>query len=250
MERMTSHDSSEGEPRASEGPVPAKGLDRVLGTGRREPAPPGKEGRDDELVESNRERERLSKHAAIVANPILLTTGSQRARLPAGSQESSLPERREKEEFQMIRRLPDVRRGPFLLESGLSKVIDEVFRDFDRVGFDVAPSFGRTDVYEKEKHLVFETEIPGVKKDEISIKAEDDRLTISGEVKRNDDVDRENYFRIGRRYGRFQRCFPLPADLVDKAGMKARFEDGVLVVSAPMKESIKEKEKPVEIAVE
>jgi len=150
----------------------------------------------------------------------------------------------------MLRRLPDVRRSPFLLESGLSRVIDEFFRDFDRVGFDLAPSFGRTDVYEKEKSLVFETELPGVKKDEIAIKVEDDRLTISGEVKRNEEIDRENYFRIGRRYGRFQRCFPLPTDLVGKEAIKARFEDGILVVSAPMRESIKEKEKPIEIAVE
>jgi HSP20 family protein len=150
----------------------------------------------------------------------------------------------------MIRRLPDVRRGPFLLESNLSRMIDDVFRDFDRVGFDVSPSFGRTDVYEADKQLVFETELPGVKKDEISIKVEDEQLVISGEVKRREEIDRENYFRIGRRYGRFQRCFPLPAGLVEKSEIKAKFEDGILKVTAPLKESIKEKEKPIEVAVE
>ena len=125
----------------------------------------------------------------------------------------------------MIRRLPAVHRRPFLLESNLSRLVDEFFRDFDRVGFDVAPSFGRTDVYEKDKTLVFETELPGVKKSDVSIKVEDDRLTIAGEVKRNDEIQREDYFRIGRRYGRFQRCFPLPSDLIDVDGIKARFED-------------------------
>ncbi|GAF81064.1 unnamed protein product, partial [marine sediment metagenome] len=112
------------------------------------------------------------------------------------------------------------------------------------------PSFGRTDVYEKDKSLMIETELPGVKKEEISIKVEDDQLTIAGEVKRNEGIDRENYFRIGRRYGRFQRCFPLPSDLIEKDRIKARFEDGILIVAAPMKESIKETEKPIEIAVE
>ncbi len=150
----------------------------------------------------------------------------------------------------MITRVPAVRRGPFLLESNLSRLVDEFFRDFDRVGFDVAPSFGRTDVYEKDKTLVFETELPGVKKTDIAIKVEDDRLTITGDVKRNEDIDREDYFRIGRRYGRLQRCFPLPSDLMDVDGIKARFEDGILTVTAPMKESIKEKEKPVEVPVE
>ena len=74
--------------------------------------------------------------------------------------------------------------------------------------------------------------------------------TISGEVKRNEAIDRESYFRVGRRYGRFQRCFPLPKHLVQKDGIKATFEDGILTVTAPMRESIKEKEKPIEIAVE
>jgi len=150
----------------------------------------------------------------------------------------------------MMTRLPAVRRGPFLLESNLSRLVDEFFRDFDRVGFDVAPSFGRTDVYERDKTLVFETELPGVKKTDLSIKVENDQLTIAGEVKRNDEIDRESYFRIGRRYGRIQRCFPLPSDLIDIDGVKARFEDGILYVTAPMKESIKQKEKPIEIAVE
>ena len=150
----------------------------------------------------------------------------------------------------MLRRVPAVRRGPFMIESNLSRMVDEFFRDFDRVGFDLAPSFGRTDVYEREKNLVFETELPGVKKDEIAIKVEDDQLTISGEVKRNEEIDRESYFRVGRRYGRFQRCFPLPENLIENEGIKARFEDGILVVTAPMKESIKEKAQPIEIAVE
>jgi len=150
----------------------------------------------------------------------------------------------------MMKRVPAIQRRPFLLESNLSRMIDDMFRDFDRVGFDIAPSFGRTDVYEKDKTLVFETELPGVKKDEISITMEDDRLTISGEVKRNEEIDRDNYFRLGRQYGRFQRCFPLPADLIDKGQVKARFEDGILIVSAPMKESIKEKERPIEVSID
>ena len=150
----------------------------------------------------------------------------------------------------MMRRLPAVRRGPFLLESNLSRLVDEMFTDFHRIGFDISPSLGRTDVYERDQALVFETELPGVKKDEIAIKVEDDQLIVSGEVKRNDEIDKEHYFRLGRRYGRFQRCFPLPADLIQKDGIKARFEDGILTVTAPMKESIKEKEKPIEIAVE
>lgn len=148
-----------------------------------------------------------------------------------------------------MRRLPDVRRGPFILESNLSRLVDDMFRDFDTVGFDIAPSFGRTDVYERDKSLVFETELPGAKKEDIAIRVEDDQLIISGETKRSEEIDREQYFRIGRQYGRFQRSFPLPPELVDKGRVEAKFEDGILRVTAPLKESIKEKEKAVEVPV-
>ena len=147
-------------------------------------------------------------------------------------------------------RLPAVRRGPFVIESNLSRMVDEAFSDFQRIGVDVSPNFGRTDVYEKDQSLVFETELPGVKKDEIAIKLEADKLVSGGEVKRNEEIARESYFRVGRRYGQFQRCFPLPSDLIQKDGIKAKFEDGILTITAPMKESIVEKAKPIEIAVE
>jgi len=150
----------------------------------------------------------------------------------------------------MIRRLPELRHEPFFWGTGLSRLVDEFFRDFDKVGFDITPSFGRTDVYEKDKNLVFETELPGMKKEEIEIKVEDDKLVVSGETKRRQEIKEENYFRIGRRYGRFQRCFPLPGAMVEKNAIKAHFENGILKVTVPMKESLKEKEKPIEIKVE
>ena len=150
----------------------------------------------------------------------------------------------------MVRMLPRVWHRPFLMETGLSRLFDDFFRDFDDVGYEIAPSFGRSDIYEKDQNLVFETELPGMKKDEIEIKVEKNHLVVSGEMKRGEDVREENYFRVGRRYGRFQRCFPLPENMVEKEQIKARFEDGILKVHVPLKQSIKEKEKPIEVKVE
>jgi HSP20 family protein len=136
------------------------------------------------------------------------------------------------------------------MESGISRLFDEFFRDFGEVGFDFSPNLGRTDIYEKDRNLVFETELPGMKREDIEIKVEDGKLSISGEIKRAEEVDEDNYFRIGRRYGQFQRSFPLPVDMVDTSNIKARFADGILKVTLPLKESIKEKEKPIRVEVE
>jgi HSP20 family protein len=143
-----------------------------------------------------------------------------------------------------------MRRGPFALPANLLRLMDEVSSDVDRVGLDVATSFGRADVYEKDKQLVFEMELPGARKEDVTVRIEEDHLVVSGEVKRREEVERDQYFHIGRRVGCFERSFALPADLIDKGQVAARFEDGILRVSAPLRESIKERDKAVEIKVE
>lgn len=150
-------------------------------------------------------------------------------------------------------RLPELWREPFALSTRLSRLMDELFADFEQgLFFDWTPfeTFGRTDIYEKDGKLVYETELPGVKKEDIEIKVEDGRLIISGEVKRDERIERENYFRIGRRYGKFQRIFPLPEQIEDPKKIKATFEDGILRVTVPLRESLKKKEKTIEIKVE
>jgi len=88
-----------------------------------------------------------------------------------------------------------------------------------------------------------------MKKEDIAINVKEDQLSISGEMKRNEKVGQENYFRMGRRYGRFQRSFPLPANVIDRDRITAGFEDGILKVSVPLKESLKEREKAIDIKV-
>jgi len=150
----------------------------------------------------------------------------------------------------MMRKMQEVRRGPFYMETSLSRLLDDMLGDFSWVGFDAAPNIGRTDIFEKDQSLVYETELPGMKKEDLSIKVEENSLVISGERKRSDEVKKENYFRLGRQYGRIQRSFPLPTDLVERTDVKARFEDGILTITVPLKESIKERRVPIEVAVE
>ena len=150
----------------------------------------------------------------------------------------------------MMRKVQEVRRGPFYMETSLSSLLDDMFRDFNWVGFDAAPNIGRTDIFEKDQALVYETELPGMKKEDLTIKIEESNLVISGERKRNEEIKKENYFRVGRQYGRVQRCFPLPSDLVERTQVKAKFEDGILTITVPLKESIKEQKAPIEVEVE
>ena len=154
------------------------------------------------------------------------------------------------EEEEVARHLPSVWHQPSLAESGLSRLMNEIFGDFSDVGFHVSPSVGRTDVYEMDGNVIYEMELPGINKDELEIKIDRGRLTICGEIKRSEEVKQEDYFRIGRQYGRFHRSLPLPSDIEDQSAVSASLKHGILKVTVPLRTSIKERAKPIPVKVE
>lgn len=133
-------------------------------------------------------------------------------------------------------RLPVIWRDPFSVPTHMGRFMDEFFKDFGEFpDLEVFPGFGHTDIYVKDKNLVIETELPGATKDDVHVKVEDGRLVITGEVKRSEEVRTESFIRMGRHYGSFRRVFPLPKEAEDRKGIKAKFENGILVVEVPLK---------------
>jgi len=109
---------------------------------------------------------------------------------------------------------------------------------------DVATS---VDMYEEGNELVIKAEIPGMKKDEISIDFADDVVTISGEKKSEEKTERKDYYRVERSFGSFSRKLHLPVEIqIDKT--RASFKDGVLEIRMPKSET--EKQQVRKIAVE
>ena len=101
------------------------------------------------------------------------------------------------------------------------------------------------DVYETTENIVIKAEVPGVKKEDISVEVKDNTLYLKGERKFEKDVKEENYHRMERSYGSFRRVFSLPAT-VEQDQVKASFKDGVLEIMLPKAE----KAKPKKIAVD
>ena len=68
------------------------------------------------------------------------------------------------------------------------------------------------DVHEdKEKNVVTAFfELPGLKKEDVSIDVQNDVLTVSGESKISEERDENGYAVRERRYGKFSRSIPLP----------------------------------------
>jgi len=94
----------------------------------------------------------------------------------------------------------------------------------------------RTNIVENEKDYQIEIAVPGLIKDDISIKVEDDILTISHER------DEEETFRFTSS---FKKVYSLPDDVSIK-GIVAKVENGVLLLTLP-KEKKKKNERVIEI---
>ncbi len=132
---------------------------------------------------------------------------------------------------------PVVRRDPFRLTNDLTRLVDDMFRSFGNLDVDVASSFGRSDIYLKDNHMIVETELAGARKEDVQVRVDGERLIITGEIRRCEDVRQEDYLRMGRRCGSFRRTFPLPEQVADPQQVKAKFQDGILRVEVPLKQS-------------
>ncbi|MCT2279577.1 MULTISPECIES: Hsp20/alpha crystallin family protein [Micromonospora] len=86
------------------------------------------------------------------------------------------------------------------------------------------------DVTETDDAYLIEVDVPGVKRDDISVEATGHDLAITGEIKQK---ERTGLLRSRtRRVGRFEYRLSLPAD-VDADGITAEVSDGVLSVRVP-----------------
>jgi len=102
------------------------------------------------------------------------------------------------------------------------------------------------DIFEEGDNLVVKAEIPGMKKEDIEVNLTADMVTISGEKKQEEKVEKKDYYRLERSYGSFTRSFRLPKEVqTDKA--KATFKEGVLEVKVPKTEEAKKKEKKIPV---
>lgn len=92
----------------------------------------------------------------------------------------------------------------------------------------------KIDVQETDKEFLIEAEMPGIKKEEISLDLNDDRLTISIKREENIEDNNKNFVHRERRYCSMSRSVYLANSKLDD--IKAKLENGVLTVKIQKKE--------------
>lgn len=112
-------------------------------------------------------------------------------------------------------------------------------RDHEMVGLDI-------DVRDDGGSIVIEAELPGVDEKNISVKVANGFLTISGEKKLQREERSGQYYISERSFGSFQRAVRLP-DIVDETKIDAKFDKGVLRVTAAKKPEAVKAERMIEV---
>lgn len=125
-------------------------------------------------------------------------------------------------------------------------LFDDFFKEFVSPGYFIQPLHGdalpspsqiRIDVKETDTGYNLEAELPGVSKENIQISIEGNQVSLSAEVRQLDEQKNgEKTLRSERYYGSVSRSFQLPSE-IDSSQAKARYEDGVLKLTLPKKQS-------------
>mgnify|MGYP006285315345 CR=1 FL=1 len=107
-------------------------------------------------------------------------------------------------------------------------------------------SFGQADVSETDKAYELEIDLPGMKKDDVSVDYSDGVITIAGERRDEREDERKGYYLSERSHGTFQRSFRVP-ESVDHENISAKFTDGVLTVELPKTEESRETSRRIDV---
>lgn len=97
----------------------------------------------------------------------------------------------------------------------------------------ITPWSPAVDIKETPSELVFMIELPGIHEEDVEVEVRNENmLVVRGRREMRDEEKREDYVRIERHYGAFERMFTLNQPvLVDK--IVALFRDGILTVTIP-----------------
>lgn len=129
-------------------------------------------------------------------------------------------------------------------ENSLWNYFDSFEKNFFGDTAGAASSF-RTDIIDNGDAFLLKAELPGMKKEDIKIDLDGDRLTISAQHSEESEDKKENYIRRERRFGSFSRSFDTANIQTD--AITAAYKDGILTLSLPKKPEIAPESRQISI---
>ena len=118
-----------------------------------------------------------------------------------------------------------------LMPYATRRTVMNPFSFFDSDFWGTAAGEIKTDITDTGDAFKLESDLPGVKKEDIKIGLENDRLTIKAERRNEHEEKDKSYVRCERSYGSFTRSFDVSG--IDTSAISAAYNDGVLTLTLP-----------------
>ena len=124
---------------------------------------------------------------------------------------------------------------PWGRHPGLGRLFADVLGEGQPAARGFAPA---VDVAENDDEYIVSAELPGAKREDVTVELHDGVLTLRGEKKGERQEEKNQARYVERTFGSFSRSFTLPGN-ADAEKMAASFQDGVLTIRIPKREEAK-----------
>jgi len=114
-------------------------------------------------------------------------------------------------------------------------MLEDFFTDSWPLRRSLAADTFKVDVEDRENEYVIEAELPGVDRNEVTLRMEDKRLTVAVRKAEETEDKNKNYIHKERRFCSMSRSIFLSDAMSD--GIKAKLNDGVLSVTVPKRKA-------------
>lgn len=145
-----------------------------------------------------------------------------------------------------MKNMPIIKWRPF---SDLDKFFEEEewFAPLSRIRVLMKVFEPSMNIYQTEKEVVAEIDLPGIDPKEMEISIENNVLHIKGGYEEEKEEKGKDYYRKEIRKGRFERAVNLPVPVMEEK-TKASYEDGILKITIPKQEVMRPRKRiPIKI---
>ncbi len=136
-----------------------------------------------------------------------------------------------------------------VLQDRMNRLFEDATQRRTQAGATASDEFERadwtpaSDIYETESGYLIAMDLPGIKREELQIDIDENRLIVKG----TREVAESRQHRTERPRGKFLRTFSVPAS-VDQSRIGAEYKDGVLQIRLPRRSEPKPKKIDIKIS--
>ena len=113
----------------------------------------------------------------------------------------------------------------------------KMFDEMQEMGKNIVPGGQMpVDIREENGKVIITADMPGVTKEDISLKADDEQIEITAEGSQEIKEENEKYIRKERSKRMYRRSIPWPSQ-IDSDTVEASYKDGVLEIKAKKEET-------------